>query len=475
MALARELGKVPAEVNDFPGFVSNRILMPFINEAAYALLEGVAEAEAIDTIAKLGFAHPMGPLALADLIGLDTCVAIMDVLHDGPRQPEVRAVPVAAPVRRSGPARPQERPRVLRLPMSEVDPRVHRRISAVERSGDEEFVDAAFLLVLRRPPDAEARSAGARRSSREGTMSRASLPPRARRRQPEFERVRQLDDVIAFARGARARGERPRHLRAPPETDERLVEVPWVLARLRSGRILDVGYAFAEPAYIAALIDAAPGELVGVDLAEAAVPGFETVVADARELPFLDSSFDQILRRFDARAHRRGQRAVRLARRAGRLGTDDGLTRATARPAPSRRLARDRAAGRAGRLRVVPPGGRPRLDTAFHGAGYFVEELEAYELGPDGWRSAPTFDATGVVYGLRGPAASAVLCAELSPRRVRRLVSPDGVRRTHGGASGRRIAGSAGRSRRRTRRRARPVTATADASTRLGSATGATA
>jgi 3-hydroxybutyryl-CoA dehydrogenase len=81
--LARELGKTPAVANDFPGFVSNRILMPYINEAVYALQEGVAEPEAIDTIAKLGFAHPMGPLALADLIGLDTCVAIMKVLQSG--------------------------------------------------------------------------------------------------------------------------------------------------------------------------------------------------------------------------------------------------------------------------------------------------------------------------------------------------------------------------------------------------------
>jgi 3-hydroxybutyryl-CoA dehydrogenase len=81
--LARELGKTPAEARDFPGFVSNRILMPLINEAAYALLEGVADAESIDTIAKLGFNHPLGPLALADLIGLDTCVAIMEVLHEG--------------------------------------------------------------------------------------------------------------------------------------------------------------------------------------------------------------------------------------------------------------------------------------------------------------------------------------------------------------------------------------------------------
>src|SRR5512132_1929350 len=81
--LAAELGKTPAVANDFPGVVSNRILMPFINEAVWALHEGVAEVEAIDTIAKLGFAHPMGPLALADLIGLDTCVAIMEVIRDG--------------------------------------------------------------------------------------------------------------------------------------------------------------------------------------------------------------------------------------------------------------------------------------------------------------------------------------------------------------------------------------------------------
>jgi len=93
-ALAEDLGKVPAQANDFPGFVSNRILMPFINEAAYALLEGVAEAEAIDTIAKLGFAHPLGPLALADLIGLDTCVAIMDVLHEGLGNPKYAPCPL---------------------------------------------------------------------------------------------------------------------------------------------------------------------------------------------------------------------------------------------------------------------------------------------------------------------------------------------------------------------------------------------
>jgi 3-hydroxybutyryl-CoA dehydrogenase len=92
--LARDLGKEPAEARDFPGFVSNRILMPFINEAAYALMEGVADAEAIDTIARLGFAHPMGPLALADLIGLDTCVSIMEVLHHGLGDPKYAPCPL---------------------------------------------------------------------------------------------------------------------------------------------------------------------------------------------------------------------------------------------------------------------------------------------------------------------------------------------------------------------------------------------
>ncbi len=92
--LARELGKTPAEARDFPGFVSNRILMPLINEAAYALLEGVADAESIDTIARLGFNHPIGPLALADLIGLDTCVAIMEVLQAGLGNPKYAPCPL---------------------------------------------------------------------------------------------------------------------------------------------------------------------------------------------------------------------------------------------------------------------------------------------------------------------------------------------------------------------------------------------
>jgi 3-hydroxybutyryl-CoA dehydrogenase len=94
VGLVQELGKTPAEARDLPGFVSNRILMPFINEAAHALLEGVGDAESIDTIARLGFNHPIGPLALADLIGLDTCVAIMEVLHGGLGNPKYAPCPL---------------------------------------------------------------------------------------------------------------------------------------------------------------------------------------------------------------------------------------------------------------------------------------------------------------------------------------------------------------------------------------------
>jgi len=95
-ALAEQLGKTPVEVRDFPGFVSNRILLPMINEAIYALYEGVASAEAIDAVMKLGMNHPMGPLALADLIGLDTCLSVMQVLHDGFGDSKYRPCPLLA-------------------------------------------------------------------------------------------------------------------------------------------------------------------------------------------------------------------------------------------------------------------------------------------------------------------------------------------------------------------------------------------
>jgi 3-hydroxybutyryl-CoA dehydrogenase len=100
--ISKALGKVPVEVNDYPGFVANRILMPMINEAIYSLYEGVAGVEEIDTVMKLGMAHPMGPLRLADFIGLDVCKSILDVLYDGFKQPKYAPCPLLVNMVRAG-------------------------------------------------------------------------------------------------------------------------------------------------------------------------------------------------------------------------------------------------------------------------------------------------------------------------------------------------------------------------------------
>jgi 3-hydroxybutyryl-CoA dehydrogenase len=100
--LSQRLGKTPVEVNDYPGFISNRILMPMINEACFTLMEGVATREAIDTVMKLGMNHPMGPLALADLIGLDTCLSIMEVLHEGLGDSKYRPCPLLRKMVKAG-------------------------------------------------------------------------------------------------------------------------------------------------------------------------------------------------------------------------------------------------------------------------------------------------------------------------------------------------------------------------------------
>lgn len=308
-----------------------------------------------------------------------------------------------------------------------MDPRLRAHIAIGEPS-DEEFVDASFALVLRRPPDEEARERALSKLG-EGTLSRATLLHELATA-PELDRIRALDDAIAFAAAARRRGERPRHLQGPPASDERVVEIPWVLSRLREGRVLEVGYAFAEPAYLAALCRLVPSGLVGVDLAEAEVPGMETVVADVRALPFDDAAFDQVLL-VSTLEHVGADNEVY-----GLAAESDGESRATALKELRRVLRPD------GSLLVTVPLGEPGdygwfrqedvagWDRLFTAAGLFIEEQEAYELGDEGWRAAPAFDARGVRYGERGPAASAVLCADLSPRRLRRLVTPDGARRT---------------------------------------------
>lgn len=316
-----------------------------------------------------------------------------------------------------------------------MDARLAAELTAHVVSNDE-FVDLAFRHILRRPADDDARDRALAKLA-DGTLSRATLIHELATSE-ESERVRRLDDAVALGLGGRARGEPVRWLRAAGGTDERVVEIPWVLSRLRaSGRVLEVGYAFAEPAYLAGLLRAGV-ELVGADLAAREVDGMETVEADVRELPFPDHSFDQVL-------------LVSTLEHIGADNTVYGLaaeSNGAARLAALRELRR--VLRRDGSLLVTVPLGEPGdhgwfrqedqdgWTALFARADLFIEEIEAYELQSDGWRAAPAFRPEGVRYGERGPAASAVLCAELSPGRLRRLLTPSGLATT-------------------ARRRARPV------------------
>ena len=307
-----------------------------------------------------------------------------------------------------------------------MDERLAAELEA-QGGSDEKFVERAFRLVLRRPPDAEARERSLAKLA-EGTLSRATLLHELVTGE-EFERVRGRDDAVALGLRARERGERLRWLQAPAGTDERVIELPWVLSRLRAGRVLEVGYAFAEPPYLGALLRSEL-ELVGADLASLDVEGMETVEADVRDLPFSDDSFDQVL----------------LVSTLEHIGADNsvyGLEQdepdtADARLAALRSIRR--VLRRNGSLLCTVPLGEPgdygwfrQEDEAgwlrvFSRAGYFVEERESYELSFEGWQASQDFRAEGIRYGERGPAASAVLCADLRPGRFRRLATPSGLR-----------------------------------------------
>jgi len=279
----------------------------------------------------------------------------------------------------------------------------------LEASSDD--VEALWLSVLRRPIEPEERQATAARL--EAGMSRAALLQELAT-SDEYERVRVLDDAVAWAAAQRRAAARPRNLEAPAGTDERPIEIPWCLARYAGEpRLLDVGYAYAEPAYLAGLVGLGAPELTGVDLAVAEVPGLRSVQADLRDLPFEDAAFDVAI-------------AISTLEHVGRDNSQYGLgaEEGDSLDAALRELRRV-----AERLLVTVPTGDGELLAEqavftpaewverFERAGFLVWEDELYELGVDGWRSVTELSPC-LMYGDRGPGASAVLCAELRPSRI---------------------------------------------------------
>ena len=277
---------------------------------------------------------------------------------------------------------------------------------------DDEFVRRAYRLVLRRDPEPAALG---RRVSRATLLHELVTSE-------EFGRVRALDDAVEQAlRG----GEPARFLEAPAELDERAIEIPWALSRLGGAeRVLDLGTANAEPAYVAALLAAAPRDFVAADLVPADVPGLTSVVADVRDLPFPDRSFDLVLCVSTLEHVGRDNRVYGVEGDRGG-GVDAALDELR------------RVLDRHGRLVVTVPCGEPEerdwfvqdepagWNRRFLAAGFAVREQETYERGPEGWRVVDPFDPTGVRYDERGASASAVLCTELTPRPAwRRLLRP---------------------------------------------------
>jgi SAM-dependent methyltransferase len=292
----------------------------------------------------------------------------------------------------------------------------------------QEYVHNAYRTVLRRDPDPEA-LAWAVGELESGGLSRAGLVAELMASE-EFDRLRALDDAIAEAAQARAQGIRPRELTAPAWSDERLIEMPWVLARYRGEpRVVDIGYANAAPGYLDALVSAAPGEVVGLDLVEASVPGVRSVVGDLRALPFPDASFDVLLCVSTIEHVGHDNRVYGAGDERDATGITDALREVRRVLAPG---------GRA--LITVPTGAEEdhvwfvQLPVAtwrqlFAGAALEVAEEEVYELDADGWR-ASAGDAADARYGERGAAASAVYCVEL------RALEQPGVAATPTGANG---------------------------------------
>jgi SAM-dependent methyltransferase len=283
---------------------------------------------------------------------------------------------------------------------------------------DEEFVERAWRLVVRREPEPEGRER-ALEKLRRGTLSRAGLL-RELTAGEEFERVVLLDDGVAFARGERAKPRdhhgpaRPRELRAPATSDERAVEIPWCLARYDGERrVLDVGYAFAEPSYLAGLVALGAEELAGVDLASADVPGLRSVVADVRTLPFENDSFDLVLC-VSTLEHVGRDNAVYAVEAQRDAAGDEAALREVRRV-----LADD------GRVLVTVPTGQAEDQgwqvvrtpeewiALFEGSGYLVYEDELYVRTADGWHTGSVAEAGEAAYVDSG--AGAVLLAELRP------------------------------------------------------------